>query len=68
VNLTDATWTDQVTRRIRFSEAHPQVHIEHKTYPGPHCEARWIRDDGTPGFISDVWLEGLLDSLEALEW
>jgi hypothetical protein len=67
-HLSAAPWPDQVKRRDRFTRAHPQVRFEDKTWPGPHCEAHWVKDDGTAGFVSDVWLEHLLDTLEAMQW
>jgi hypothetical protein len=62
--LTTASGEDQVVRRIRFSEAHPHVHIERKTAPGVHWEASWVAG-GEPVTVTDVELEKLLDSLEA---
>jgi hypothetical protein len=64
----EEAWPDEDDRRASFCEAHPHVSIEHKPWPGPHWEARWETEDGTAGLVSDVWLEPLLETLEAREW
>lgn len=59
---------DQVVRRIRFSEAHPHVHIEMVTAPLWHWTATWVRHDGTQVTKTHHDLRGLLDQLDALDW
>lgn len=55
-------------RRIKFSEAHPHVHIEMVTAPLWHWTATWERHDGTQVTKTNSELRGLLDELDGVDW